>query len=670
MSERRAKRRGVNALFYMRLAAQNMKKNSAVMIPYLLTCAGAVMMYYIISSLVANPGFANVYGGGSMVAILIFGSSITAVFAFIFLIYTNSFLVKQRKQEFGLFQVLGMGKRHLAKIMFFETLYTALISLIGGLLMGFLLCRLFALMLYRLMELDIDWDFSFVPGAAWSCMKLFGVIFLVILFYNIWQVMKARPAEMLSGKHAGEREPKGTWLFSGLGVIFLVAGYGTSLITTRTQQLISNFFLAVLLVIAATCLLFMAGSVTLLKALKRNKAYYYQTRHFISISGMIYRMRQNAAGLSVICLLSTAVLVMVSSSISLYVGIDDVMHTRFMRDFAIITHDYSPDTVESVNRITGEVLAEEQVTWERSIGYRYISLPAVREKNGFEVKKENLSNFNSLEYLFFMTLEDYNRLTGENVELGENQVLLLTDRMEYEDETFSIFDRQYQVVKSGRQEPLDGMDTMGSMGSIHVVLPDEEQMYEVEARQAEAYGDSKYSPTYYLTFDIDAGNEKAVALYEKLENRLNGVGHPYRVESMAESRESFFSLYGGLFFIGIFLGTMFVMATVLIIYYKQISEGYEDKKRFEIMQNVGLSRQEIRGAVRSSVLTMFFLPLVTAAVHICFAFPMIARLLRVMNFRNVRLFACSTAAVVLVFAVFYVVIYGVTSKKYYDIVKR
>lgn len=647
-----------------------MKKNSAIMIPYLMTSAGAVMMYYIISSLVTNPGFANVYGGGSMMIILMLGSSITAIFAFIFLIYTNGFLVKQRKQEFGLFQVLGMGKRHLAKLMFFETLYTAVISLTGGLLMGFLLCRLFGLMLYRLMELDINWDFSFVPGAAWSCMKLFGLIFLVIFIYNVWQVIKARPAEMLSGKHAGEREPKAAWFLAVMGVLFLAGGYGIAITTTKTQMLIFNFFFAVLLVIVATCLLFMAGSVTLLKTLKKNKKYYYKTRHFISVSSMIYRMKQNAAGLSVICLLSTAVLVMISSSASLYVGLDDVMHTRFKRDFAVIVRDYSHDAVEKTEQIVDQTLAEENILSERRIGYRYISFAAVRTEAGFEVKEENLADYNALEYLFFMTLEDYNRLTGEKTELKEDQVLLLEDQITYGEETFSIFGRQYEVAEESGKKVLDGMDTMGSTGSLYIVLPDEEQMYFMEKMQAEAYGDAKSSPHFYLAFDTGSSNEEAMALYEKLESRLNGMGYSYRLESMAESRDSFFSLYGGLFFIGIFLGTMFVMATVLIIYYKQISEGYEDKKRFLIMQNVGLSRHEIKGAVRSQVLTMFFLPLVTAAIHIAFAFPMIARLLAMMNLRNVRLFACTTAAAVLVFAVFYGVIYGVTSKKYYEIVKR
>ena len=660
----------MNNLFYTRLAIQNLKKNSAVTVPYLLTCIGSVMMYYIISSLTVNPGFARMRGGGSMAFILMLGCVVMAVFSVMFLIYTNSFLVKRRKQEFGLFQVLGMGKKHLARIMAIETLLTAAVSLVSGILLGFLLYRVFALLLYRLMKLDISWDFSFVPEAAFACVKLFGVIFLVILLYNIWQVAKARPVEMLAGKQAGEREPKAPWLLAVLGVISLAAGYWIAVSTERTAMIIFAFFIAVLFVIAGTGLLFTAGSVTLLKLLKKNKGYYYQTRHFISVSGMIYRMKQNAAGLSVICLLSTAVLVMLSSTVSLYVGLDDVMRNRFKRDYVVTVYDYSDDTAAKTDGIVESALKDAGETAKGLVSYRYVSFAAVDTGDGYEVREENLADYNSLDYLFFMTLEDYNRISGQNVSLRDDQVMVLADGMRYDRDTFSIFGRRYDVAGLKGQTVEDGMDAMGSVGSLHIVLPDFSQLEEMEKQQAEAYGEAKSRPVYYVAFDAGDGKEGSARLYKDLEERLNGLGLTCRLESAAMERGSFFSLYGGLFFVGLFLGTLFVMATVLIIYYKQISEGYEDKKRFEIMQNVGLSAREIKSAIRSQVLTMFFLPLVTAAVHICFAFPMIARLLALLNLRNVGLFAVSTAGAVLLFAVFYGVIYGVTSKKYYEIVKR
>lgn len=660
----------MSKLFYTRLAIQNLKKNSAVTVPYLLTCIGAVMMYYIISSLTVNPGFANMQGGGSMVFILMLGCVVMAVFSVLFLIYTNSFLVKRRKQEFGLFQVLGMGKRHLARIMAVETLITAAVSLIAGIVLGFLLYRVFALLLYRLMRLDINWDFGFVPDAAFACLKLFGVIFLVILFYNIWQVAKARPVEMLAGKQTGEREPKAPWLLAVIGVISLAAGYWIAISTERSAMLIIAFFIAVLFVITGTFLLFTAGSVTLLKMLKKNKGYFYKTRHFISVSGMIYRMKQNAAGLSVICILSTAVLVMLSSTVSLYVGLDDVMRNRFKRDYVVTVRDYSDETVIKTDRIVEQTLKDAGETAKGLINYRYISFAAVNTGDSYEVTEENLADYSRLDYLFFMTLDDYNRITGQSVKLDDNQVMVLADGMDYDRDTFSIFGRKYDVAGQKGQTVADGMDAMGSVGSLHIVLPAFSQLNEIEKLQAEAYGEAKSSPVYYIAFDAGDVREGSERLYRKLVEQLNGLGVTCRFESAAMERGSFFSLYGGLFFVGLFLGTLFVMATVLIIYYKQISEGYEDKKRFEIMQNVGLSAREIKDAIRSQVLTMFFLPLVTASVHICFAFPMIARLLALLNLRNVRLFAVSTAGAVLVFAVFYGVIYGVTSKKYYEIVKR
>ncbi len=661
----------MNNRFYLRLAVQSMKKNGKLYIPYFLTVIGSVMMAYIMSSIVRNPGFAEMEGGGSMVLILLLGNYVISFFLVFFLFYTNSFLMNRRKQEFGVFQVLGMEKKHLARMICYETLLTFGAGLGAGLALGFLLTKLFTLILYRLMDLTISWDFSFVPDAAFYCVKLFAFIFAAIFLHNLWRIYKLKPVEMIQEGKAGEREPRGSLLLTAAGIICLGGAYYLSITTTQPTIVILVFFAAVILVIIGTFCLFTVGSITILKLLRKNKAYYYKTKHFISVSGMMYRMKQNAAGLSIICILSTAVLVMLSSTVTLYAGMDDVMNNRFIRDFIITVYDYSEDTVEMADEIVNTVLTEKGLFAEDMMNYRNIGFSAIQEADHFHAGTADMRNYSkNLEYLYFMPLEDYNRLSKKNEILQQGEVLALQKKTPYGYNTFSIFGRTFDAIDGGKNSIPHGFDSMGTMPIRYVVLPDMETMRYMDERQAEIFGEYSSSPNYYIAFNADCGRDEAVKLYEVLESRLSGLPVKLRLESAEIERGGYFALYGGMFFVGIFLGTMFIMATVLIIYYKQVSEGYEDRKRYEIMQNVGLSEGEIKDSIKSQVMTMFFLPLMTAAVHIGFAFPMIVRLLAVMNLTNVKLFVVCTAGVVLVFAFFYNLIYRVTSRVYYQIVKR
>ena len=659
----------MNKHLYPRLAADNMKKNKKLYLPYLLTCAGAVMMTYIMASLIGNPGFAEIQGGGSMVLILILGNGIMNFFLFFFLFYTNGFLMKRRKQEFGVFRVLGLEKKHLARILIYEAVYTACISLGGGLAAGFLLTRVFTLFLYRLMKLTINWNFSFVPEAAVHSVKMFFFVFAVILLYNIWQVYRFKPVEMLRESKAGEKEPSGSVFLTGLGILCLGGGYYLAVTTKQMSLIIFAFFLAVILVIVGTWCLFAVGSVTLLKRLKKNKAYYYQARHFISLSGMIYRLKQNAAGLSIICILSTAVLVLLSSTVTLYVGLDDVMKNRYPRDYIITVHDFSDGAVEMAGEAVEQALEKAGTERRDAVSYRYSGFAAINRGDRFEVAPSDLMDYANLTYLYFLPAEDYNRVTGDNIHLSEDQVMVLCDGNAYSGNQFTIFDRTYEVVSSQKNVP-DGFDSMGAADVFQIVVPDMETVRLMDEKQAEIYGDERSKPAYYMAFHIDSKKEKGAEATKLLKSALNTTGYSFSLESAEENRDSFFSLYGGLFFLGIFLGTVFIMAAVLIIYYKQVCEGYEDRKRFVIMQNVGLDGHMIKESIRSQILIMFFLPLLTAAIHISFAFPMIVRLLAVMNLTNVKLFAVCTAGVVLLFACFYGIIYIITSRVYYNIVKR
>lgn len=653
-----------------RLAADNMKKNSKTYIPYLLTCIGTIAMFYIINFVNANTGISQIKGGDSLRLVLSFGCAIIGLFAVLFLLYTNSFLIKRRKKEFGLFHILGMEKKHVGGILFFEVLYTAVISLVLGLLSGYLFAKLTALLLLRLMDVPIVWDFGFSLSAAILCPKLFGVIFVLILCNNLFQIYKSSPIELLHGGETGEREPKAKWLMAAAGLICLIAAYRMALTASTPSSAITSFFFAVILVMFGTYFLFTAGSIVVLKLLRRNKAFYYQTRHFISISGMMYRMKQNAAGLTCICILSCAVLVMLSSTVTLYVGLDDVLKNRYPRDMIISSRSYEEESTQAITNVVSTTLAEQGLQAENYLSYRYISFAARQDGSHFDTMIDNIQNYNLMRLLYFIPVEDYNRLAGDNAVLGGQEALVFYNRTPYNDTTLSIFGREFQVKPSGTADFISGGDAMVSVDCYFIVVSDMAVLEEMNQQQAAAYGINKSTPTFYAAFDLNADPDTQIHIRSLLSQRLGEVQFSGYLNSRVEGRGNLYALYAGLFFLGIFLGLLFIMATVLIIYYKQISEGYDDKARFEIMQKVGLSQKEIKGAIHSQILLMFFLPLVTAGVHIAFAFPLIVQLLSAMNLTNVPLFAWCTFGTLLVFALLYALVFGMTSKVYYQIVKR
>ena len=671
----------MSRLFYARLAADNIRKNAKTYVPYLLTCIGCIMMYYILHAMCGNSGLQTMSGGGSIAYVLFLGSVILGAFSVIFLLYTNSFLIKRRKKELGLFNILGMEKKHIGWILFFESVYTAAITLTAGLLGGILFSRLMSMLLLRIMDISLDWDYSISLPSALASVKLFGVIYLLTLANNLRQIKLSSPIELLRGGQVGEREPKTKFLMALLGMICLAAAYYMALTSPNPSSAISIFFAAVLLVIAGTYLLFTAGSILFLKLLRKNKRYYYKTRHFISVSGMIYRMKQNAAGLASICILSCAVLVMLSSTVALYIGIDDAMKTRYPRDIIITTKSFDPAALEAVDREVQTALSETSLSPEHSLSYRYIDFASVQNGSEFLVTRETLGDYGNMCFLYFLPLEDYNKLSGAQETLEENQVMIFSNRINYSTglikggglysyPDLSIFQRNFSVVKTGYDDFLDGGDRPANVDGYVIVVSDISIVGEMAEGQAQVFDQFSSSPTYYTAFDVNGGREDCLRLAARLTERLNTLPSGSRLESRDMEREEFYTLYGGLFFLGIFLGLVFLMATVLIIYYKQISEGYDDKSRYEIMQKVGLSQKEIKGSIHSQILLMFFLPLGMAAVHIAFAFPLITQLLAVLNLTNVRLYAWCTLGSILIFGLFYGIVYGMTSKVYYRIVKR
>ena len=661
----------MNNRFFPKLAASNIKKNGKAYIPYILSCVMTVAMFYIVKSLSYNPGLKNMVGSNTMMTMMSMCSVMIALFAIIFLFYTNSFLVKRRKKEFGVFNILGMEKSHIAKTMAWENFYVTLISIAGGLVIGIALDKAMFLLIAQVLNEEISLGFFISDKAIISTVVMFCIIFLLILLNSIRQIKTANPIELLTAGNAGEREPKTKWVLTILGLLSLGTGYYIALAIKNPLTALVYFFFAVILVIIGTYMLFTAGSIALLKILRKNKKYYYKTKHFTSISGMIYRMKQNAVGLANICILSTAVLVMVSSTSSLMLGMQDVIATRYPDDFIVYSNETSEERAyESFDAI--RELQEEQnlnVTSERE--YRYLVFPAFINGDTFEVTRDaNFSSLGNLNNLIFVSLSDYNRVMGTDKTLAEDEILVYSDRLQFDYPTLKIFDREYSVKEKIDEFIGNGLIVAVAANTQFIVLPDGTDIEELYALQKEALSDGASEIQYYYGFNSDADEETQRAFYRTLLEDYVGHGYEGTIESKADSRSEFVGLYGGFFFIGIFLGILFIMATVLIIYYKQISEGYDDKQRYEIMQKVGMTHQEIKNSIHSQVLTVFFLPLIVAGIHIAVAFPIITKLLALLNLLNVQLFLTCTVVCYVVFAVMYLLIYLLTARTYYKIVSK
>lgn len=666
----------MNKFFYVRLVAQNIRKNAGTYIPYICTCVLTIMMFYVIKSLSVNPGLRGAFGGAFLGWLLSLGVYIIGLFSLIFLFYTNSFLMKRRKKEFGLFNILGLEKKHLIRLLFLETLYVGLFSVILGILLGIVLDKAMFLLITKLLGVPVTLGF-FVSGKVIGITAgVFCGIFVLIFLKSVPMLQFSNPIELLRGGNMGEREPKVKWFLALLGAGLLAAGYYMSLTVENPVAAVPIIFVAVVLVIIATYLLFTAGSIALLKLLKKNRKFYYKARHFISISGMIYRMKQNAVGLANICILSTMVLVMISTTGSMMAGIEDTIRGRYPRDFGIYLYGADREQLESLQREVSLLAEEEQLAVKNDLSSYYLCVSTLQRGNVYlsdkTVLKEagTIQTLNGMTQVYIVALSDYNRQTGKAEALQADEVLVYYNRQEIDNKTLVLMDTEYKIIQVLQEFPENGESMANMVSSHNIVVADE--VFETLRRQMEADADNLYSSRLcYYGFDTAADEEVQKTFRNKLAGRIAGEqGLDYTIEIRSENRTGIMELYGGLFFLGAFLGTLFVMAMVLIIYYKQISEGHEDRERFAIMQNVGMSRGEVKAAIHSQVLTVFFLPLIAAGIHVAAAFPVLKAMLALLSMVNVRLYVLFTLGCFLVFAVLYTLIYGVTAKAYYRIVSR
>ena len=664
----------MNKGMYTKLAITNIKNNRQFYFPYLLTGIITVAMFYIMCALESNPGIQSMPGAKDLGLILRLGIGVIGIFAVIFLFYTNSFIIKRRKKELGIYNILGMEKRHIAKILSKEAFFTAIIAIGGGLVTGVLFHKLACMLLYRMIGFNGGITFSFSKKGVMITAILFAIVYLLTYIYDLFQVQLANPIELLQSGNKGEREPKTKAIMAVLGVLCLGTGYFIAITTKNPIKALTLFFVAVILVIIGTYLLFTAGSIALLKILRRNKGYYYQTKHFTSVSGMIYRMKQNAVGLANICILSTMVLVAVSTTVSLYVGIEDIMKERYPNEINISAYyDTGAPAEDSIAPIVEKSVKESGRKIRHEEDYLELYFAAIKDQGQYSLDKEKVKTAGDrVSGFVVLTREDCKKKYNEEIpELAENEVALFTIKKTDMD-TLVLENRSYHVKEIKQFQNTEDFETIADMMDeyYYVIVNDVQDMERLWQLQKDIYQENSSSISRQVRLDIDGDSEQKKECFENIKTALGPEQAKARIliDSRQSSLDEFYQIYGGFLFLGLFLGILFLMITVLIIFYKQISEGYDDKERFSIMEKVGMSNDEVKATIRSQVRTVFFLPILMAAIHVGMAFPMIKRLLSLFGLSNTALFAGCMAGTILVFALIYLLVFLKTSKTYYKIV--
>lgn len=671
----------MKAVFYPKLAADGIRKNKRLYFPYILSGIVMVMMFYILSYLVVSPALSQIPGGSTLVIILPMGAGVIGFFSLIFLFYTNSFLIRQRYREFGLYNILGMDKRNIGKIMIWESLIVGASAIVSGIVIGIVFSKLAELVLLNLLKLDVSYQLSIAAGALGKTVLVYGVIYLLLLFNSLIKIGHSRPLELIKSNKVGEKPPKGNWFFALLGIVVLGAAYYLAVSIKEPLTAISLFFAAVLLVIVATYMFFISGSVLFCRILQKNKKYYYKPNHFVSVSSMVYRMKRNGAGLASICILLTMVLVMISSTSSLYFGVGDSIRSRYPSGVNVtVTLDsadsLNDENIEALRSIVLEQCGEDTKLKDWRVG----EIPGLFTEEGITIDYSSHVNFSfatydNVGYLSVISLDDYNRMTGKSETLAADECMLYCIRTEYTSDTFTMEGSNPYKVKKVLDEFIDNGEYNSLLvPTICLITDDFNGFVEPVLSMKNENGDPMMIFDWQCGFDLDTAEseiEAAAYIRETLRSidmdGKNGV-YSYSVESREANRDGFFQLYGGLFFLGIILSVVFLLAAVMLIYYKQISEGYEDQDRFEIMQKVGMTKRDIRQSVNSQMLTVFFLPLVFAGIHLAFAFPLIWKILMIFNLNNLNFIIMVTLICYTVFGLFYAIVYKITSNSYYSIV--
>ncbi len=682
----------MNSGFFRKTAWSNIKKNYRFFIPRILSEAGLLACFYISLTLAMDKRIAQIKGGDFVTAFMWIGIAVLSTLSVILMFYINSFLMKQRKREFGLYNVLGMEKKHIGKILLHEMLISSLISVVGGTGLGVLLYKFCSLLICKLLQADIIFGFYFItPLTIIPAAGFFVLIDFITYLFDRINIRKMKPVDLLSSRSAGEKEPKVKWVMFVIGLIALCGGYFLALNVKDATEAITLFFPAVFLVIIGTYFLFVSGTIFILKALKKNQKYYYNKRHMPAVSGLLYRMKQNAVGLASIAILATGVLVMISTTVSLYSGMQKTLSINYPYDNYISAYYYDADNnivyvphekmLEAAENASEKVgLPIKETAWQEYLNTSYMLNDGVLlSKPEAEAQNVNTSAINNLHDFTFITEDEYVSSGGEKLNLSGHEiaVCIMTSNSQQGDKLPSkvtIHGVEYSIVKTVESFPVTIANTVEITTNYGVVVSGDEEISELYENLREAVGNEYISVSERLAVLFESRETAFEKGYEFTDALLNGKFEDVAEEltwvydSVWDAREAVIGMYGSLLFLGIILGAVSMFATVLIIYYKQISEGYEDRERFVIMEKIGMSKAEVKKTINSQVLLVFFLPLVTAGIHLCFAYPMLKKLLKLLMLPSDFLFFICALITYAVFALVYVLIYSGTSKTYYKIV--
>jgi putative ABC transport system permease protein len=685
--------------YYFKLAKENIKNNRKMYIPYLLICVLMMSMMYVIRSLSANPDFSKLQRGAEALPTLMrYGSYVTAVFAVVIMFYSNSFILKRRNKEFGLLNILGMEKRHIAKLMLLETIYVAVVTFVAGCVTGLVLERVVHVIFTKMLGDDaVNIGYHISVKSMIDAVIMIAVTLFATYLFTIRKLHFSNPIELLSGSKKGEKEPKTKLFMTIVGFLFIFAGYGLSFFVTDLSKNISMMFTAVIFVILGTYCLFFAGIIAMLKLLKKKKSYYYKTKHFTSLSGMIYRMKRNSVGLASTAILSTMVLITVCSTMALMAGVEG----QLPKHDAIINVNYDYDGKETA-KIEAEI-AEKVKTKkvDKNVearlmlkGKKTMNLVPLEKqdytdgathlyetKSGIDGGVKSDDRFDVRINPWYMVNTRFSDNEDEDVlfkkEADEIRESYRTEKGEVIVETSSdVFDGMKELELLGKTFKIREVKKNTNVNSefLKLFFSSSDEVTEL-VKAFNEQSPIKADEFYQLDIDYDEPMEKADEAMKTIgdisqSKYLSDMTYMDNMKLRSVEKADAMMAYGSIFFLGLFLGTLFIFEMILIIYYKQLTEGYEDADSFRIMQSVGMSEAEIRSSIRSQILMVFFLPLITAIVHTAFAFPMVGRLLAYMGLDSTKIYLKCTLAGFVGYTLIYTVIYLLTAKMYYSIVKK
>lgn len=659
-------------LFYSKFALNNLVKNKRFILPYILSTIFTIASFYILTSLSLGKNLDKLPQGISATKqVLGFGVIVIAIFSAIFLFYTYSFLIKRRVREFGLYSVLGMTKKQIARILILETIFIAVITLVFGLAFGLLFDKLMLLVLLKLFTAGVSFGFVITPIAVFLTILLFGGMFFLLLIYTVIKISRLKIVALLKEENNGEREPKARFILAILGLGLTGYGYYLAQTIQNPIKAITMFFVAVLAVIFGTYLIFMAVSITVLKLMKNNKTFYYKPKNFISVSGLLYRMKRNAVGLANICILSTMVLVTMGTTSALYAGSEEAYNTRFPRDIIINGYRSTEGKLAEIEKNVKRAVQDAGVEAKDLVSYNMLNV--VGRLNGTEINYESefTGSFDKLKSIVVLELKDYNKVSKEQKTLNTGETLLFIDKKgKYEANEITV-----QGVNLKIKEKLT--DFPGALGTAaanvidtyYVVVKDNADVKKIESalKKKLNMSDEEGEVYNYVGFNISDKTKEAQVIenFKQLEKEGN-----INIEGKAENETNFKGFYASFLFIGVFISMIFVVSQVVIMYYKQISEGSEDKGKFGIMRKVGLTDRQIKQSIRSQVLMIFFAPLAIATLHTVVAYPFIEKILKLFLATDNNVFLIALAVTIAVFSVFYLIVYLITSRIYYRIIKE